>query len=324
VSPYWGKNFWTFWQVVLKRVALALQGEISSMNFAADELQLIVLSLVGTSCAVLGCFLLLRKMAMLANALSHTILLGIVLAYMLLQTVYAVNVISLDSQVFIVAALLSAFLTTGLTRLCSQKFCVQEDASIGLIFTFLFSLGIILVTLFTKNVHIGAEIVMGNADALHVDDVKRALWLICVNLLSIGILFSGWKITSFDPVWANVIGLHTSWYHYFLMFLTAATCIHAFRVVGIVLVLSFLVGPYLIARLISHRLGVILGLSIMISIGTVAMGVALSRHMLSVYMAPISTSALIGVLFFFEYILLSLIQDLWKKIFCQKRAIFSG
>ena len=197
-------------------------------------------------------------------------------------------------------------MTTLLTELARDLLKLQEDAAIGLVFTTLFALGIILVTVFTRNSHIGVEVITGNVDALHVEDIRLVWGTAILNLVLIGLFFRQWVMTAFDEKLSFSLGIPTKTFHYLLMFLTALTLIAAFRAVGVLLVLSFLVGPTLIARQWTHRLRSLLLVGIGIGIMTAVFGVALSRHFLSAYHMPLSTGGLVVTLISVLYLISTL------------------
>jgi len=159
------------------------------------------------------------------------------------------------------------------------------------------------VTLYSRNAHIGVEVIMGNVDALHKNDLKVVGAVLAMALACIGLFYRGFKITSFDPGLARSLGFSPSRYGYLLMLLTSCASVGAFRAVGVVLFLSFLVGPTLIARLFVRRLGALLILSVAIGMATSLFSVALSRHFLSVYQMPLSTSGLAATLLFALFLL---------------------
>jgi manganese/zinc/iron transport system permease protein len=283
MNPYWGNNFFDFFITLFHR----LKGDLPLDRLPSDEIQLLVLAGVGLASALIGTFLTLKKMTMLANSLSHTILLGIVIACLILSTTH------LTLMTLMIASLITALMTSLLTQLVTHVLKLQEDASIGLIFTSLFALGVVLVTLFTRNAHIGIEAVMGNVDALHVDDIRLIGVVAGIDLLACLLFFKQFQTTAFDPAHGSAIGISINLFNTFLMVLTAMTTVAAFRSVGVILVLAFIVGPPLIARLWTHHLRFLLFLSSVIGIGISVFGVALSRHLLSVYNLPLSTGGLI-------------------------------
>lgn len=287
MNPYWGKDFFDFFAVLFSRIGKGLffQSPVS------DEVQLVTLVGISFCCALLGSFLNLKKMTMLANSLSHTILLGIVLAYMITASFSSEFVI--DLKILFLASLISGVLTTFLTQIFTQVVKLQEDASIGLVFSTLFALGVVFVTIFTKNAHIGIEAVMGNVDALDVQDLKLVGWITLIDVAILFLFFKEFKVSAFDATFASSMGISTNIFNHFLMFLTAITCIGAFRAVGVLLVLAFLVGPVLIARIWTSRLSVLIALSVLMGIFISVFGVAFSRHCLSVYHLPLSTGGLV-------------------------------
>ncbi|MCH9614218.1 MAG: hypothetical protein SP1CHLAM54_12350 [Chlamydiia bacterium] len=297
-NPYWNNDFLGFFKTLVTRI-------FTGGHLASDEIQLIVLILISLSCSIIGTLLVLRKMTMLANSLSHTILLGIVVTFLLFAggQFYALSFAKL-----MIAALITGVITTCLTELLIKGARLQEDAAIGLVFTSLFALGIVLVSVFTKNAHISVEAVMGNVDALHFNDIKLALTIAGINVLIFTLFYKQFLITTFDPKLAKNLGLSVLFFNYLLMLKTSMTAIGAFRAVGVFLFLALLVGPVITARLWTNRmLTLVLGA---FGIGTVAsvLAVATSRHILSVHNLPLSTAALVVV-----YIVLLLIASLALK-----------
>lgn len=296
-NPYEGTNFFEFIIQVFIRFFYFITGKLSFADLASDEVQMIVLIGVAASSALVGTFLVLRRMTMLANSLSHTILLGIVIAFMLTSS----NLINsnhnhhepLNIQIMLLAALVMSLITAFLTEFLNKVVKLQEDASTGLVFTSLFALGIVLVTLMTRNAHIGAEVVMGNVDALHIDDIKLVLIILGINVLAFTLFFKEFKITTFDSGLASALGISVLFFNYLLMTLVSATAIGAFRAVGVLMVLAFMTGPSLMARMLTHDLKKMVWLSV--GIGSLAsiLGVAISRHLLSINGLALSTGGIV-------------------------------
>lgn len=263
-----------------------------------DLLQIGVLSAIAIACGLIGPFLVLRRMSMFANSLSHTVLLGIALAFLITGG----GMFHLPT--LLIGAFLAALMTALFTGGLIQIFRLQEDASIGLVFTALFALGITVVTLFTRDAHLGIEAVMGNADILQPSDLKIALSLAGINLASVTLFYKQLQLTSFDPNLAKTMGVRSGAFHFFLLFLAAMTCIGAFRAVGVLLVLGFLVGPFLTARLFSHKLPKLLVLTPVVGVIASVLGVLISRACLDLWGLPLSTggivSTLIGLIYLFS------------------------
>ena len=307
MHPYEGLNFFEFFIKLISRLYAFLQGKISLTDIATDEIQIIVLMGVAASAAILGTFLVLRKMTMLANALSHTVLLGIVLAYV------SSHFAEISIETMLLCALITGLFTTYLTECLTKITKLQEDASIGLVFTSLFALGIILATVFTRNAHLGIETVMGNADALQLEDCQWVLIILGLNIVLTTLFFKEFVLTTFDPPLGTALGFSVIFFNYLLMSQTSATTLGGFRAVGVLMVLAFLTGPVLMARLLTHHLKTALLLAILLGCSASLIGVALSRHMLSVYDIPLSTSGLvvcvIAILFLLIRTVISIVNN---------------
>lgn len=302
MNPYSGVSFFGFFSVMIKRVALFFRGEVSS--FASDEVQLLVLALIALSSALLGTFLVLRKMTMLANSVSHTILLGIVGAFLMSRLFLGreEGIYTIHFPAILVGAVMTALLTTFSTEFLYKRLRLQKDASIGLIFTAFFALGVVLVTVLSRNSHLGVEAIMGNVDALHPNHLKQVFYLFLFNLTIVFFFFRRLEVVSFDRDLAKNVGISLLFFNYLLMFQTALTAVGSFRAVGVFLFLSFLVAPVVTARFFTRRLKPLLFLSGGIGVIASFLSVALSRHFLSVYHLPLATSGLavviLGCLFF--------------------------
>lgn len=309
-SSYADVNFVEFFPLLFYRLWLVITG--GDIQIAADEMQLMVLIGLAISGALVGSFLFFQRMTMLANALSHTILLGIVLSYLLLRLFSEASADAMGHQLpftlFFVAALLTALLTAFTTQFLVQKVRLQSDASTGLVFTTFFALGILLVSLFTRNAHIGIEVVMGNVDGLQYKDLTMTGFVLFLNLAVTYCFYRGYMVTSFDPSFAGVLGYSRSFYHYMLMVQTAITCVAAFRAVGVLMVLSFLTAPVLIARALSAHFLMFLCCAVASSVLACFVGVALSRHILTVTGSGMSTGGLVVCTLIVFYVLVLLYQ----------------
>lgn len=309
LNPYSGTTFFEFFGVLLSRLGSFFTGRLDFSAIASDEIQMLVLIGVALSAATLGCFLVLRRMTMLANALSHTILLGIVLAYFLINMgifsggeAQANHHDLVSIQAMMIASLSMGILTTFLTEFLTKHAGLQEDASIGIVFTSLFALGVILVTLLTRSAHIGTEVIMGNVDALTLSDLKLVSAALAMNAVCFILFYKEYLITTFDPGLSRALGISTVFFNYLLMIQVSATSIGGFRAVGVLMVLAFMTGPALSARLLTHDFKRMLILAAAFGVLASLVGVALSRHILTVTGVALSTGSIvvlvIGVMFF--------------------------
>lgn len=215
-------------------------------------------SLVGITCAMIGCFLVLRKMAMLADAISHTVLLGIVGGFLVSR--------SLDGPALLIGAVVVGLLTALLVQVLSGK-GVQGDAAIGIVFTSLFAVGVILLSVFAGNIHLDVDhALMGEITFIPWDTFQwngidlgpKAVWLLSfvfiVNLLLIIFFYKEFKISSFDPEMALAIGIPVLFIHYLQMGMLSITTVASFDSVGAILVVAMLIVPASTAYLLTDKL----------------------------------------------------------------------
>ncbi|MCH9609288.1 MAG: hypothetical protein S4CHLAM45_07590 [Chlamydiales bacterium] len=303
MSPYTGANLFTFFWVFFKRF---ITGTMTPL--ATDELQLFVLIGIALSCSLIGTFLMLRKMTMLANALSHTILLGIVITYLFFSA-------TMGMTSMLIASFITAIATTFLTQFLTKWTHLQEDASIGLIFTLLFALGLFLITLYTRNLHIGTELIMGNVDALQQGDLFLVWSTLLLNTTLFFLFFRGFLLTTFDPTLARSFGFSSTLFYYLLMVQTALTTITAFRSIGIFMVLAFLIVPPMTAHLFSKTLKGLLFTSCTISVLAVFIGVALSRHFYTLLGIGLSTGGVVVTLLFIQFFGVAIVRKPMVKLF---------
>jgi manganese/zinc/iron transport system permease protein len=316
MNPYADKNFFGFFWQLASRLWLLFTGQLAYTDFVSDEVQILVLIGIAASCALLGTFLVLRKMTMLANSLSHTALLGIVAAYLLTggKAILHDEIQGggIDMRAMLLASFITGIATTYLTEFLTKVVRLQEDASIGLVFTSLFAFGIIAATLLTRSSHIGVEVVMGNVDALQFEDCFFVYAILLVNTALIFLLFKEYCITSFDGDLARALGISTIFFNYLLMTQVSATVIGAFRAVGVLMVLAMLTGPALTARLLTHDLKKLLGYAVLIGCLASLFGVALSRHMLSVHGLSLSTGGIVVSTIFFLFLLTAVTKTVMR------------
>lgn len=224
-------------------------------------------SLVAISCALLGCFLILRRMAMVGDAISHAVLPGIVIAYLYSGT--------RDSLTLLPGAVAVGLFSTFLIEFFHRKGGLQTDASIGVTFTWLFAVGVILLSLFAGQVDLDQECVLYGEIAF----VPLDLWItdggqnlgprapyaigvvLTIILLVIGLAYKELKLTTFDPAFAAAIGLSTLGWHYTLMGLVSVVTVASFELVGAILVVAFLVVPAATAYMLTQNLRHMLWLS---------------------------------------------------------------
>lgn len=233
-------------------------------------------SLVGFSCGLIGVFLILRKTAMMADAISHTVLLGIVVAFIITKEVSGVYMVIGG----IIAGLLTAYLVQWLHSLD-----VQHDASMGIVFTTLFAIGVILIATSVGNAHLDIQhALMGEITFIpfntmmvpFIGEVPKATILLFVVLIVVLFFiiafYKEWKITSFDPALAASLGIPVLLLHYLFMTLVSVTTVASFDAVGAIMVVAMLITPAASAYLWTDRLSIMLILSSLFGILSAIIG----------------------------------------------------
>jgi manganese/zinc/iron transport system permease protein len=235
------------------------------MSPIALEIQAIAV-LVAVSCALVGVFLVLRRMALLSDAISHTVLLGIVLGF------FATN--SLTSPLLIIAATATGVLTVALVEGLRRTRLVKEDAAIGLVFPALFSIAVILIARYADQVHLDTDAVLLGELAFApfrrfevggTDLGPITLWImagvLALDLAFVLLFYKELKLTTFDPALAASLGIAPAVVQYGFMTLVSVTAVGAFDAVGSILVVALMIAPPAAAYLLSDRLPVVIGLS---------------------------------------------------------------
>ena len=271
---------------------------------SAFEIQLIAV-LISVACALPGTFLVLRKMSMMSDSITHTILLGIVLAFFLTY--------NLNSPFLIAGAALMGVVTVWLTETLTKTRLLSEDSAIGIVFPLLFSVAIILITRYAGSVHLDTdsvllgELAFAPFDRMIVfgtDIGAKAIYtsgaLLLINAVLIAVFYKELKVVTFDPLLAAVLGFSPSIIHYGLMTLISLTAVGAFEAVGSVLVVAFMIGPPVTAFLLTDDLKVMLLLSALFGALSGVLGYQ-AASLLDVSIAG-SMAVATGLLFAFVFI----------------------
>lgn len=251
------------------------------MTGAQIEIQLIAAA-VAVACALPGVFLVLRRTAMLSDAISHTVLLGIVLAFFVTG--------DLASPLLVFGAAAMGVATVALVSLLQQTRRVHADAAIGLVFPALFSLAVILISRFADQVHLDSDIVLlgelvfAPFDRMIVrglDIGPRALWvmlgILVLNALAITVFYKELKLTTFDAGLAATLGFAPALVNLGLMSLVSLTAVGAFDAVGSILVVALMIAPPAAAYLLTDRVPRMIGWSAAIGVAAAISGYWLAR-----------------------------------------------
>lgn len=246
-------------------------------NFDSQTVILLTGMLAAASCALVGSFLILRRMAMMADAISHAILPGLVLSYALAN--------GPNLFVGILGAGLAGLATVVLVEALQRSGRVRSDAAIGIVFPAMFALGTLLVTRYFSNVHLDAdailfgEIAFAPFDLLIINGVNYGSYplivlglMTLVNLTVILVFYKELKLATFDAGLAAALGFSPALLHYCLMGLVSMTTVGAFSAVGAILVVALLIVPAATAYLLTDRLSLMIALSVAIGAGAAAAG----------------------------------------------------
>lgn len=271
---------------------------------AQTEATLLVMA-VAAACALPGVFLLLRRLVLVGDAISHVLLFGIVVVYFVIR--------DLNSPWLMFGAAASGVLTVALVELLQRTRLVKEDAAIGLVFPALFAIGTLLASMYFRQTHLDVDaVLLGHAEKVYEMDkvfvggqylgrlptlVMGGLFLFSVGLVTL--LYKELKLTTFDAGLAATFGFLPAFLHYGLMTLVSLTTVAAFDAVGPVLVVAFLVMPAATAYLLTDRLSRLLVLSVVFGTGSAIVGVNLAFRLDTNIAGTVATilGAVFGVVF---------------------------
>lgn len=243
--------------------------EILSQPWALRALYASII--VGVTCGVLGCFVVLRNMALIGDALSHAVLPGVVFGFIL------VGGMSL-SAFFIGSVLAGLFAAVAITWI-QNNVQTKNDAAIGIVFTAMFSLGVIGISKISEQdgVHLDMkDFLFGNVLGVSNNDLYLTLGVGVVVILSIIVFYRYLFATTFQSVIAETMGIKVQWVHYFLMLLLSFAVVAALRTVGVILVVAMLITPASTALLLTNRLPKVLLLSAFVGFLSAVLGLLLS------------------------------------------------
>lgn len=290
------------------------------MNSAQIEIQLIAL-LVSVACAIPGTFLVLRKMALITDAISHAILPGLVIGFFITH--------NLNSPLLIFLATLTGLVTVALVSYIQNTGLVKEDTAIGLVFPALFSIGVLLIALRANDVHLDTDAVLLGEIAFApfdrwlmagIDLGPKAIWIVgSVLVITVTLMLSFYKelkVSTFDPELSAALGFSPVLLHYGLMGITSVTTVVSFEAVGAILVVALMIAPAASAYLLTDNLKKMMVLAI--AFGAIsAIAGYWTAHWLDASIAG-SISTILGLVFLTTF-LFSPRKGLWILLFKQKQ-----
>lgn len=223
---------------------------------------MVIAVLVAVPTALLSCFLVLKGWSLMGDAISHAVLPGVVLAYM----------VGLPIGIGAFIAGMVCALSVGFLKEHSR---IKEDTVMGVVFAGLFGLGIVLYTAITTDVHLD-HILFGNMLGVNGADILLAIVIALAVVLVVGAKWRDLMLFIFDAQQAGAIGLNTRLLHYGLLAMISLTIVGALQAVGMILVIALLIAPGAIAFLITRRFGTMLLVAMGVSVGCSLLGVYLS------------------------------------------------
>ena len=237
----------------------ALSLLLMPFRFEFMQTALIISVLVAVPAALLSCFLVLKGWSLMGDAISHAILPGVVLAY----------IVGAPLAVGAFGAGMTCALATGYLKENSR---IKQDTIMGIVFSGMFGLGIVLYTKIQSDVHLD-HILFGDMLGVGWSDIAESG---IIALVASGLLVLKWRdllLHAFDPTQAKAVGLPVRWLHYGLLAILSLTIVGALKAVGIILAIAMLIAPGAIAYLLTRRFGIMLIVSVVVAVGTSLGGV---------------------------------------------------
>ncbi|HEX3870033.1 MAG TPA: metal ABC transporter permease [Pirellulales bacterium] len=238
---------------------------------------IVVALLANIPCAIVGCYLVLRRTSLMGDAISHSVLPGIVIAFVWSHR--------LESGPMFAGAIVMGLLAAVLTQSLNTFARVPEDSSMGVVFTSLFALGVFLLSNLARYVDLDPSCVLyGLIEAAPLDDTMN--WfglevplpvapLVAATLLAgvfVTVFWKELKISSFDPALSSAMGINATLMHYLLMAMVAMVTVAAFEAVGSIIVIAMLIVPAATAHLLTDRFGRMMGLAILVAVAASVLG----------------------------------------------------
>lgn len=246
---------------------------IEPFRFGFMQTALIAAVLVGLACASIGVYVVLRRMAFIGDALAHTVLPGLVVAYLNQWSLFG-------------GALIAGVLTALGIGWLSRRDAIREDTAIGIMFTGMFALGILLIST-VRSFRDLTHILFGNILGVTSSELILIAVITLGTLALLALFHKELELTSFDPIHAEVIGLRANRLRYLLLVLLAFTVVSSIQVVGVVMTSALLITPAAAAALLTQRLSRMFAIAVGIAVLSGVVGLYAS------YYADVSSGAAI-------------------------------
>ncbi|MCC5669290.1 metal ABC transporter permease [Nostoc sp. CHAB 5784] len=241
-----------------------LQALIEPLQYGFMQRSLVIAILVGMLCAVVGSYLMVQRLALLGDAISHSVLPGLAIAFMVGANIY-------------IGAFIAGVISTMAIAWIRVRSPIKEDAAMGIVFSAFFALGITLITVIQKDNKIDLNhFLFGNILGVTIDEVRDTAIIATIVLIVVLLLYKELLFYTFDPLGAQAAGLPVNRLNFGLMVLIALTIVASMKAVGVILVLSLLITPGATAYLLVKRLNQVMILGAVIGVISSISGMYLS------------------------------------------------
>ncbi|WP_436950049.1 metal ABC transporter permease [Staphylococcus xylosus] len=231
-------------------------------EFSFLQRALITSIVIGMICGVIGCFIVLRSLALMGDAISHAVLPGVAISYMM-----GIN--------FFYGAVVFGVLAALGIGFVNQNSKIKSDSSIGIVFSSFLALGVLLITKAQSSIDL-TEILFGNVLTVKPEDRTITFIVVAIVLIVIIVFYKEFLLSSFDPTMAAASGLPVKFIHYTLMVLLTLVTVASLQTVGVILVVSLLITPASTAYLLTKRLSTMILTSALIGMVSSVIGLFFS------------------------------------------------
>ncbi|MBW4673903.1 MAG: metal ABC transporter permease [Desmonostoc geniculatum HA4340-LM1] len=241
-----------------------LEALIEPLQYGFMQRSLVIAILVGLLCAVVGSYLMVQRLALLGDAISHSVLPGLAIAFMVGANIY-------------IGAFIAGVVSTMAIAWIRVRSPIKEDAAMGIVFSAFFALGITLITVIQKDNKIDLNhFLFGNLLSVTIDEVRDTAIIAAIVLIVVVLIYKELLFYTFDPLGAQAAGLPVDRLNFGLMLLIALTIVASMKAVGVILVLSLLITPGATAYLLVKRLNQVMILGAVIGVISSISGMYLS------------------------------------------------
>lgn len=238
---------------------------IEPLSYDFMQRALLISVMIGVVCAMFSCFLILKGWSLMGDAVSHAVLPGLALAY-------------LAGLPLAVGAFLAGLLCAAATGFLRNHSRVKEDAIMGLVFSGMFALGLVLLTQIETDVHL-LHVLFGNVLGISQRDMTEAALMSAFAFLAMMIWRRDILLYCFDPTHARAIGLNVRFIHFGLLILLALTIVAALKAAGVILVIAMLIAPGATAFLITRSFDRMMVIAVFVSVFSCLTGTIASYHL---------------------------------------------